>query len=262
MWIGEALSLDRPSDVALCGRALSAAADLSWGSGDLVRARAYAIENLELAEGAGEPRAIAQALHDLAEVTTEEQDFARAKELYEEAIRRAREVDYPAPGSVGNLALIAFAEGDYERARELCLQATDIFREWNNQLGYAIGLRNLACAALYCGDVEEARSSLRESIGICAALRYEAILEACFRAGAAILAQTNRPREAAGLLGASERLRDEMRAPIEATEQQMHDETQAVIRAVLDDRDTAVAWSAGKELTLDEAVSLALASLD
>jgi tetratricopeptide (TPR) repeat protein len=182
--------------------------------------------------------------------------------LYEEGIRRAREVDYPAPGSIGNLALIAFAEGDYERARELTLQATAIFRERNNQLAYAICRRNLACAALYCGDVDEARSSLREAIDICAALRYEAVFESCLRAGAAILARTNRPREAAALLGASERLLDEMRAPIEATDQQMQDETQALIRAVLDDRGTAVAWSSGKELTLDEAVSLALASLD
>jgi predicted ATPase/class 3 adenylate cyclase len=262
MWVEETLSLDRPTDVALRGRALSVAADLSWGAGELVRARAYATENLELAEGVGEPRAIGQALHDLAEVVTEEGDFEQAKELYEQAIHRVREVNYPAPGSIGNLALILFAEGDYERARELTRQATGIFRERENQLGYVIGLRNLACAALYCGDVDDARSTLRESIDICAVLRYEAVLESCFRACAAILARTDQPREAAVLLGASEKLLEEMRSPLEATERGMHDETQALIRATLGEREIAVAWKAGKELALEEAVSLALASLD
>ena len=261
-WVEGTLALDRAGEVALRGRALSAAADLSWGVGDLVRARAYAAENLELAERVGEPRAIGQALHDLAEVVTEEQDFERAKELYEEAIRRAREVDYPAPGSIGNLALIAFAEGDFERARELSLQATGIFRERNNQLGCAGGLLNLACAAVYCGDIDAARSSLRESIGICAELRYDAVAVSCLRACAAILARTDLPREAASLLGASERLLEEMRSPLEATELQMHQETQALIRAALDQRDIAMAWESGRNLALDDARALALTSLD
>ena len=116
-----------------------------------------------------------------------------------------------------------------------------IFRERNNQLGCATGLLNLACVALYSGDVDEARSSLRESIGICAALRYGALSTSCLQACAAILAHTKRPREAASLLGASERLLEEMGSRPEATERQMNEETQALIRAELDDRELAVA---------------------
>ena len=261
MWVEEALLIDRPKDVVLRGRVLSVATDLSWSAGDLVRARAYATENLDLAERDGDPRAIGQALHDLAEVVTEEGDFLRAKELYETAIDRAREVGYPAPGSMGNLALVVFAEGDYERARELTLEAIAVFRERKNQLGYAIGLRNLACAALYCGDLDEARTALRESIAIGVELRYESVLESCFRAGAAILARTNRTRDAAALLGASQKLIDEMRSQLEVTELRMHDETQALIRAALGDQ-SAAACRAGKKLTLDEAVEYALASID
>lgn len=262
MWVEGAVALGRADEVALRGRALSGATDLSWALGDLVRARAYATESLELAESSGEPRAIGQALHDLAEVVTEERDFEGAKKLYEEAIRRAGEVDYPAPGSLGNLALIAFAEGDYERSRELTLRAIDVFRERNNQLGYATGLLNLACVALYCGEVDEARASLRESIEICASLRYAALSASCVLACAAILAHTNRPREAASLLGASENLLEEMGSRLEATEQQMHDETHALTQAALDDGEIAVAWKAGRELALDQALSLALACLD
>jgi non-specific serine/threonine protein kinase len=262
MWVEGVLALDGADEAALRGRVLSAAADLSWSLGDLGRARAYATESLALAERVGEPRATAQALHDLAEVVTEELDFARAKELYEEAIRKAREVDYPAPGSIANLALIAFAERDYAGCRELLLQAIGIFRERSNQLGYATSLLGLACASLYCGDVGEARLSLRESIGISAALRYDVLTASCLRASAAVLVRTDRPREAASLLGASEKLLEDMHAPLEVTEHAMHDETQALIRAALDDRERAAAWRSGRELTLDEAVSLALGSLD
>ena len=262
MWIEGAIALDRARDDAVRGRALSEAADLSWSVGDLERARRYATESLAFAESLGQPRAIAQALHDLAEVVTEEGDIARAKTLYEEAIRRAGEVDYPAPGSLINLGEIAFLERDYELSRELTLLAMAIFRERNNQLGCATGLLNLACVALYSGDVDEARSSLRESIGICAALRYGALSTSCLQACAAILAHTKRPREAASLLGASERLLEEMGSRPEATERQMNGETQVLIRVELDDRDIAVAWQAGREMALDQALPLALACLD
>ncbi|MBA2643687.1 MAG: adenylate/guanylate cyclase domain-containing protein [Actinobacteria bacterium] len=77
-WMEAALALDCADEV-LRGRALSAAADLSWIVGDLERARSYAAENLALAERIGEPRAIGQALHDLAEVVTEERDFELAE---------------------------------------------------------------------------------------------------------------------------------------------------------------------------------------
>ncbi len=262
MWVEGALVLDGTREDAVRGRALSAAADLSWAVGDLERARAYATESLAFAESLGEPRAIAQALHDLAEVVTEEGDLEHAKALYEEAIRHAREVDYPAPGSHINLGEIAFLERDYELSRELTLLAMGIFRERNNQLGCATGLLNLACVALYCGDGEEARSSLRESIGICVALRYDALAASCVQACAGILAHTMRPREAASLLGANERLLEEMGSRPEATQRQMNEETQALIRAELDDREIAVAWQAGREMALDEALSLALTCLD
>jgi predicted ATPase/class 3 adenylate cyclase len=262
MWVEGALALDEARQDAVRGRALSEAADLSWSVGDLERARAYAAESLAFAESLGEPRAIAQALHDLAEVVTEEGDLEHAKTLYEEAIRRAREVDYPAPGSLINLGEIAFLERDYELARELTLLAMGIFRERDNQLGRATGLLNLACVALYTGDVDDARSLLRESIGICVALRYGALSTSCVQACAAILAHTKRPREAASLLGASERLLEEMGSRPEATERQMNEETQGLIRAELDDPEIAAAWQAGREMALDQALSLALASID
>ena len=262
MWVEGALALDEARQDAVRGRALSEAADLSWSVGDLERARAYATESLAFAESLGEPRAIAQALHDLAEVVTEEGDLEHAKTLYEEAIRRAREVDYPAPGSLINLGEIAFLERDYEVARELTLLAMGIFHERDNQLGRATGLLNLACVALYTGDVDDARSLLRESIGICVALRYGALSTSCVQACAAILAHTKRPREAASLLGASERLLEEMGSRPEATERQMNEETQGLIRAELDDPEIAAAWQAGREMALDQALSLALASID
>jgi len=91
--------------------------------------------------------------------------------------------------------------------------------------------------------------------------RYDAVLEACLRAGAAILARST-PREAAALLGAGERLLDEMRSHIDATDRRMHTETQVLLQAALDPGEIETAWKAGWELTSDEAVSLALSCLD
>ena len=261
-WVEGALALDPAEDSQLRARALSYATDLYWSVGDLARARAYATESLQHAETIGDQHAIGQALHDLAEVVTEERDFERAKELYEEAIRRAGEVGYPAPGSVGNLALIAFAQGDYERSRALTLRAMGIFHERNNQLGYATALVNLACVAIYCDDLPEARARLRESIDMCITLRYDALSASATHACAALLARTDRPRDAALFLGAVDRMLEDMGSMLEVTEQQMQDDTEASIRLRLQDREIAVARQKGRELALDQALSLALASLD
>jgi tetratricopeptide (TPR) repeat protein len=192
----------------------------------------------------------------------EEQDFEKAKAYYEHAISRVREVNYPAPGSLCNLANIALAEGDYDRARELSSQAASIFRERNNELGVATALLSLSRAALYGGRLDEARSFLRESLALCVDLRYSVLGVSCLHASAAILARADRHRDAASLLGAGEKLLDEMRSTLDATERPMQEETRALIRDALQEGETAVAWESGRALSLEGALSFALAALD
>ena len=205
---------------------------------------------------------IGQALHDLAELATEEGSLEEAKQLYERAIARAHEQNHPAPGSVSNLALIALMEGDYPRAHELSLRAATIFRQSGNKLGRAEALSNLAISALYLGQVDDSRSFVRESLDICAELGSTILTAYSLEACAAILVRTGRPREAVRLLGVSKKVFEEVRATPDPAAQQVRDETRALIRLELADDQAAAAFDSGGGLTLDEAVDYAFSCLD
>ncbi len=64
------------------------------------------------------------------------------------------------------------------------------------------------------------------------------------------------------LLSKAEKLRDELGASSEQWAAKMNEQTLATVRSRLDETAFAEAWAQGRELTPDEAVALALDSLD
>jgi hypothetical protein len=163
---------------------------------------------------------------------------------------------------VSNLALIALMERDYPRAHELSLRVATISRQSGDKLGHAEALSNLAISALYLGQVDESRSFVRESLGICAELSFTILTAYCLEACAAILVRTGRPREAARLVGASQNVFEEVSATHDPAAQQVRDETLALIHLELADDQAAAAFESGGGLTLDEAVAYASSYLD
>ena len=74
----------------------------------------------------------------------------------------------------------------------------------------------------------------------------------------AVLAFTERPEEAARLLGAAEALRESLGVALAPAEQTTHDETVDAVRSSLDEDRFSAAWLRGREMPLDDAVAHAL----
>jgi hypothetical protein len=70
------------------------------------------------------------------------------------------------------------------------------------------------------------------------------------------------PAVAAEILGASERVREQSGGELQIFELALHEKTVQGLRSQLGEAAFAAAWEAGRERSLDEAVQLALASID
>jgi hypothetical protein len=76
---------------------------------------------------------------------------------------------------------------------------------------------------------------------------------------AALAVALAQPERAARLFGAAEALREAMGTPLPPAERGAHDRSVAAVRATMGDAAFAVAWAAGRVMSLEEAVALALA---
>jgi non-specific serine/threonine protein kinase len=114
---------------------------------------------------------------------------------------------------------VAFDQGDYPAARALCEESLVLRRELSDRRGIAESLEELA----YCAF--------------------------------ALVS----PGRAARILGAAERLREEIASPLAPTDRPQYDRQVAAARAAIgDDAAFDFAWQEGRAMTLDQAVEYAL----
>ena len=237
--------------------ALNGAADLADG----VDAMRYAQEGLELNRALGRRWGTADSLLLLGIAHNNLGDFARGRDLIEEAIPLYADLgdEHGVMEATRVLAWASNALGDAARAQ-------DLLRD-NVRRAKAVGdiqieersLDMLAGHAIDEGRGEEALRLLEEAYRLNQQLRdaYWTPILICRLGGA--LAADGRRELAATVLSAGEALREAIgEASPWLTE--MNGETLAAVRATLDDDVFAEAWERGRALTAGEAVALALGS--
>lgn len=234
-----------------------------WASmqGDLESARALAAEGCDLASSLGEP-ATTLFTQTRAFVAMFSGDAAAATTLFEQALTRFR-----ASGNnsqeAHTLALLALAytfAGDPDSAlarHEECLGITQPAGEsWYRS--YSLWIAGLATWA--AGDVDRAIALERESLVLKRAMREKLGIGLGLEALAWIVATTD-PQRATVLLGAAQ-------SEWEATETSTnalpglyayHEHCVAELRSALAPELFETKWSEGAELSLDDAIELALA---
>ena len=125
--------------------------------------------------------------------------------------------------------------------------------------GFALGL--LADIALDQGRVQDAVSPAESGYRIFRDLGDVLNIAFCVCSFARVLALTGRPEAAARVLASSVALREEIGArPLQFAS--LSERTLTAIRHQLDEAAFTDAWEQGRTLTADEAVALALDSLD
>lgn len=248
----ESLSISRE----LGDRPVAAASLLGLGAvaragGDMAKAQALCEQALATWQELDEQWGIAWALHELGDVAYEQADLASARSFYGQSLVIRREVgDKSGVAWLFNeLGEVARYEGHYERARALYEESLRLHREVGNKAGIIGVLTNMGYVALNLGDDELAKALFEESLSQNPGIKWLSVL--CLTGLAGVAQQAG---HSARLLGAAEPFCDIARLADRAD----HERIVAAVRAQLDETTFAVAWEAGRAMTLNEAVEFAL----
>jgi predicted ATPase/class 3 adenylate cyclase len=195
-----------------CG-ALGAAADLALRHGELEAALARATERLAVARESGSAPLVAAALNGLGVAAIYNGHYSDARTTLEEARDVAREAgsDTFMGRATLNLAWLALHEGELERARALFAEAVGIGRAADTLL-LTSALTGRAAALRRSVRLTEAGGDLREALELVRQLGAPAHLADILEQVAAVATLRERPAQAAQLLGAAARIRDELGA--------------------------------------------------
>ena len=244
-------------------KALNGAAELAAVSGDPATMRLRAEEALALHRRLGDPRGAAESLQQLGYALGEEGDWARAQQLLEESVRLFRDLDdeHYALWTTRTLAWTYAESGDLDRARALNEDSLRRARALGSKSFEAALLGSMAWLAVSEGRVQDALPLLKESLRIRRDLGnpFEIAIGLCSVASA--ITVVGRVGMAARLISCFDALREEIGGG-EPWVARMNEETLATIRTQLDEAAFAEEWEQGRTLTADEAVALALDSLE
>jgi predicted ATPase len=243
--------------------ALNGASVMASNTGDLATAKLRAEDALDLHRRLGDAWGAAYAVFMLGIIASEERDFETASRLMSESVGRFRELgdEHYTLTSIDNLAWIQSELGDLERARTLHEEELPLARAAGNERIEAMALGGLAAIALEEDRVADALPLLKRSLPIWHDLGDLQMVARELRRFARGLALTGRAEMATRLLSSSEVVREQVGAN-EGGFEEFNQETLATIRSQLDEAAFTEAWDQGQKLSADEAVALALDSVD
>jgi predicted ATPase len=245
-------------------KALNGAGDMAIGHGDSAAARLRAGEALALNRQLGNTWGIAVSLFILGHAAADDEDYETARQHWEESERLFREAgdSFQALMTTRMLAWAYDELGESRRARGLMQDVLQQARAAQDKHVEVHALESLAIDAALEGRIEDATSLLGEAWKLNRDLgdRFRAAILVC--RFARVLGFAGRAEVAARVLAAGEKLYEEMGGSPMGWLQRGNDQALTLIRAELDEATFAEAYDQGASLTADEAVALALESLD
>jgi non-specific serine/threonine protein kinase len=224
-------------------------------------ARASLEQSLAIVRELDDRWAVANTLSNLAKIARDQGDQAAARSLYEESLALYRTLGYQhgTGWSLTGLGMIAQDARDYPAARALYEEGLAIFRKAGDRHRIGISMRHLGTMARLQGDFALAEVLFKEALVIGRELgdRKEIVIHSL--EGLASSVANAFPGRAARFWGAAERERTDIGSPLPPSDKSDYEQQVAAGRAALgDDAAFDLAWRAGREMTLDEAVQYAL----
>jgi tetratricopeptide (TPR) repeat protein len=206
----------------------------------------------------------AKALNGAGTVATILCDYRAARAFLQESLEIWRELGDKRGMAIvlNNLAWIACHRGELAAAQSLLEESLAMSRERESQWGIASALCHLGHVALDKGDHARAQVCYHESL-----TRYQelgnkiGIAEALVGCGRLALAEDRHAR-AARLFAAAELLRTQAGAPMSVREQERFDREVAALRAALNAEKFDAEYTAGKNMTEEQAVAYAQEGAD
>ena len=244
-------------------KALNGAATIAIFSGDAGTGKARAEQALELHRRLGDTWGCANSLWALGYALSEGGDPSAAEPVLEESVGLFREVG-DLHGAVGASRTLAFSyseRGELDRAWKLHSDNLRWAREIGNVQIEARSLGSLSFVAAEQGRVSDAVPLVKEAYRIDCQLGNRLELAVDIGRFAKILAAAGKAETAAKLLACSQTLCEELDAAVPWVTR-MYEDILRSIRMQSGDAAVRKVWEEGRKLKPDEAVALALASLD
>lgn len=220
-------------------------------------------EALTLARDIGAKSEMADALNSLGNLALDNADLEHAEGYYQESHRFYRELGNKAgsAAALNNLGEVATAQGKHERAMVFLTEALALYRDVGESSGVAGTLHSLGVLATAQGQYGPAATYLAESL-----LRFQRLgdmsrVERCVWSLAGLAVARGDAVRGVCLYGAQRATRERFgNVPALAIDQVTFDRDMAAARVALGERGFSVAWTQGRAMSPEDAISYALES--
>ena len=263
-WLDAALALPRPQCthalVRVEAKVLNAAGYTAAETGDHAQALAYFERGLALYREVGDGRGIAWSIRGCAFTRMLHDEFAAAEHLLQESLLLCRATGdaWGEAWSFYALAFLKLTAGDLAQARSALEDALLHLRQQNIPLALLRSLLALGHARFDQGDVDGAEALYREALQFSREAPLLTFITIGVEGLAAVATAQGRPVRAARLWGAAEALREATDERRWHVFERTYDRALAAAQAQLSPVDWATAWTTGRTLTPQHAVSEAL----
>ncbi len=249
--------------VDLKKRALRARTGVALGQNDTQAMIAASQERLELARATGDHDQQAAAMNMLATGHFLAGDGEAARHWYGAAVALRRDSDGDAgfTAALANFGRFERDQGDYARSRELLEEALEMSRRRESEIDVAFAVKELAMTAIESGDFIGAAELLAEGFDIASRLSLTVTEGDLVFAVALLTARTGRSHESAVFFGVVEVI-DEQQGYEHPPTLTWWWALREELVAVLGDSEFERRTAEGRSLTHDNAIRQALASID
>lgn len=254
----EALALNRTlGDKGRLPDSLNSLGAVALAQGDYGRAETLFDECLALWRTAGDERGIGMALNALGAIALHRNDPGRAATLFEESLAAQRAVGdkLSIAHSTGNLAHARHRQGQLEEACELLDEAQRLYDELGDKGGVAFALAHLGRVVRDQEDLHRATELIVSALVLAQELGEMTQIAECLDAIADLACARGEVDRAARLCGAVESLRETIGVPRPPVHQADFDRVVETARSTPGEASFAAAWSEGRAMGVEEAIS-------
>jgi predicted ATPase len=225
---------------------------------DNARALELFEECLEIYEERGDHSGTALLLLGMGSIARNQQDTQRAQAILTRSYELARELgdDWTAATTLMNFGELAADRGELAEARRWMQESLECLRRLDDPQSLSQCEARLGAVELLDGHLPAALELLRRSLTRASAIGNLACIAEGLEGLAACVA-AGQPSQAAQLLGCAAALREGIRMPVALADLGRHERTLALVRQAAGQHWDA-AWSAGQQLSAEQAVALAL----
>jgi predicted ATPase/transcriptional regulator with XRE-family HTH domain len=261
-WLEKALALaSAPSE--LRARVLNYTGQIARLQGDFSASQDYHTQALEMQRTIRDEPGICRSLESLAIIAGSQGDYQQARELLGQtlALRRKLGDQRTVLSTLNNLAIVARRLGDLEQSERLYHEASELSQAMNDQRSLSHALQGLGEVHVERGDPAAGLAYFRE----CIAIRYQLgnrpeLAHALYAAGRAFY-HLRDGDNAARLIAASEKLRQEIGAGTSEAYRAEAEADIAQVRALLGEAAFAQAWAEGQAMSTEKMVQLVEATV-